>query len=130
MRKLAILIALFVLVSIAISGCLSSSKPSTDLQEPRENSEGGLSMTVTYLPDITDASAFEINVMTHSNYNDDFENSSYLRDSSGKIYKPISYEGSTGHHASGVLKFQKIESNSFELVFQDVGSVKERVFKW
>ncbi len=130
MRKSAILIALFVLFSIAISGCLSSSKPSTDLLEPRENSEGGLSMTITYLPDITDASAFEINVMTHSNYNDDFENSSYLQDSSGKIYKPISYEGSTGHHASGVLKFQKIESKSFELVFQDVGSVKERVFKW
>lgn len=130
MRISAILIGLFVLVTIAISGCLSSSKSPADLLEPRENSEGGLSMTVTYLPDITDATAFEIKVTTHSNYNDDFENISYLRDSNGKTYQPSSYEGSRGHHASGVLKFPKIESRSFELVILDLGGVKERVFKW
>lgn len=130
MRISTILIALLVLITIAISGCLSSDKPPADLLEPRENSEGGLTMTVTYLPDITDATAFEIKVTTHSNYNDDFENISYLWDSSGKTYQPISYEGSRGYHASGVLKFPKIESKTFELVIRDVGGVKERVFKW
>ncbi len=129
MKISAILVALIV-VSIVISGCLSTSKPPADLLEPRINSEGGLSMTVTYLPDVTDAMAFEIKVTTHSDYNDDFENSSYLQDPNGKTYNPISYEGSRGHHASGILKFPKIDSKSFELVFRDVGSVKERVFKW
>ncbi len=96
MRISAILIALFVLVPIAISGCLSSSKPPADLQEPRENSEGGLTMTVTYLPDITDATAFEIKVTTHSNYTDDFENSSYLQDSSGKTYNRFHTKAAPG----------------------------------
>ncbi|MCX9025127.1 MAG: hypothetical protein OIN85_03410 [Candidatus Methanoperedens sp.] len=63
-------------------------------------------------------------------YNDDFKNNSYLRDSGGKTFQPLSYVGSGGHHASGTLRFPKTESKSFELVIRDVAGVNERVFKW
>ena len=125
------IITLFVLMAVAISGCLSGGeKPPTDLLEPRENSEAGVQITATYLPDITDATAFEIKVTAHMDYNDDFKNNSYLRDSSGKIYQPLSYEGAGGHHASGTLRFPKIESRTFELVIKDIAGVNERIFKW
>lgn len=131
MRISSIIIALLILMVVTISGCLSESeKPPADLLEPRENSEAGIKITVTYLPDISDATAFDIAVTAHKNYNDDFRNNSYLRDPGGKTYKPISYEGEGGHHATGTLRFQKIESKRFELVIQDVADVKERIFKW
>lgn len=131
MRISVIIIALSVLITVAIGGCLSGDeKPPADLLEPRENSDAGVTISATYLPDITDATAFEIKVTAHKDYNDDFKDSSYLRDSSGKTYPALSYEGEGGHHASGTLRFPKIESKRFELVIQDVAGVKERVFKW
>ncbi len=131
MRISGIIIALSILVAVAISGCLSGDdKPPADLLEPRENSEADVKISVTYLPDITDATAFEIKVTAHKDYDDDFKKNSYLRDSSGKTYQPLSYEGEGGHHASGTLRFPKIESKRFELVIQDVAGVKERIFKW
>jgi len=131
MRISEIIIVFFILAAVGISGCLSGGeKPSADLLEPRENSEAGVKISVNYLPDITDATAFEIKVTAHSNYNDDFKKNSYLRDSSGKTYQAISYEGEGGHHANGILRFPVIESKTFELVIQDVAGVKERVFKW
>ena len=119
-----------VLVAVVVSGCLSGINPPEDLLEPRENSEAGIKITVTYLPDITNATAFEIKVTAHKDYNDEFDKISYLRDSSGRTYQPISYEGEGGHHASGILRFPKIESKRFELVIKDIAGVEERVFKW
>ena len=130
MKIKLVVIALFVLVTTALSGCLSGDKPAADMLEPRENSDAGIKISLTYLPDITNATAFDIKVTAHMNYNDEFEKTSYLRDSSGKTYQPISYEGERGHHATGTLRFPKIESKSFEVVIQDVGGVKERIFKW
>jgi hypothetical protein len=126
-RIYAILAVLFILV--AFSGCISSDKPK-DILEPRENSEAGIKISAAYLPDITDATSFDIRVTAHMDYNDEFENNSYLRDSGGKIYLPLSYEGSRGHHASGILKFPKVDSKRFELVIKDIAGVKERVFRW
>jgi hypothetical protein len=131
MRIFGIMIALSILTAVAISGCISGgNNPPADLLEPRENSDAGVQITATYLPDITDATAFEIKVTAHKDYNDDFKNNSYLRDSSGKTYQPLSYEGEGGHHASGILRFPKIESKRFELVIKEVAGVNERVFKW
>lgn len=131
MKISGIIIALSVLITVAIGGCLSGGEePPADLLEPRENSEAGATISATYLPDITDATAFEIEVTTHSDYNDDFKKNSYLRDYSGKTYQALSYEGEGGHHASGILRFPKIESKRFELVIQDIADVKERIFKW
>lgn len=131
MRISVIIILFFILFATAISGCLSASdKLPADPLEPRENSEAGVKITVNYLPDIVEATAFELKVTAHQNYNDDFLNNSYLQDSGGNTYKPVSYEGGTGHHAVGTLKFPKIESKKFELVIMNVSGVKERVFKW
>ncbi len=131
MRISGIIIVLSILTAITISGCISGGEKSpADLLEPRENSEAGVQIKVTYLPDFTDATAFEIMVTAHKDYNDDFKNTSYLRDSSGKTYQPLSYEGEGGHHASGTLRFPKIESKRFDLVIKDVAGVNERVFKW
>ena len=127
--KITTVLILLILLS-ALSGCLSSDKSELDILEPRENSEAGIKITVTYVPDIIDATAFDIKVTSHMDYNDAFADISYLRDSKGTTYKPLSYEGSGGHHASGILRFAKIEGNKFELVIQDVAGVKERVFKW
>ncbi|VVB94929.1 Uncharacterised protein [uncultured archaeon] len=131
MRISGIIITLSILIAAGISGCISGGdKPPVGLLEPRENSEAGIKIIATYLPDINDATAFEIKVTAHKDYNDDFKNNSYLRDSSGKTYQPLSYEGEGGHHASGTLRFPKIESKGFELVIKDVAGVKERIFKW
>jgi hypothetical protein len=131
MRKSIIIIALLLLTAITLIVYLSGSeKPNADLLGPRENTEAGIKIIVTYLPDITDATAFDIKVTSHMDYNDDFRNNSILRDPGGKIYKPISYEGSGGHHASGTLLFPKIESKKFEVVIQDVADIKERIFTW
>ncbi len=131
MRISGIIITLSILTAVAISGCISGDeKPPADLLEPKENSEAGVQITATYLPDIADATAFEIKVTAHKDYNDDFVNNSYLRDSGGKTYQPLSYEGAGGHHASGTLRFPKIDGKKFELVIKDVAGVNERVFKW
>ncbi len=131
MRIYGIIIAVLILAAVAASGCLSGGEnPPSDVQEPRVNSEGNVEISATYLPDITDATAFEIQVTAHMNYNDDFANNSILRDPGGKTYRALSYEGERGHHAKGVLRFPKIESKRFELVINDVAGVNERVFKW
>ncbi len=131
MKISGLILTLSVLIAVGFSGCISGGdNPPADLLEPRVNSEAGVQIKVTYLPDITDATAFDIKVTAHKDYNDDFENNSYLRDPSGKTFQPQSYEGEGGHHASGTLRFPKIESKRFELVIKDVAEVNERVFKW
>jgi len=131
MRLCSIIIALSIMTVLTMSGCLSENEKLTaDILEPRENSEAGIKITVTYLPDISDVTAFDIKVTSHIDYNDDFKNNSFLRDPDGKTYKPISFEGEGGHHASGTLRFPKIESKRFELVIQDIAGVKERIFTW
>ncbi len=112
--KITTVLILLILLS-ALSGCLSSDQPQADILKARENSEAGIKITVTYLPDIIDATAFDIKVTAHTDYNDAFANISYLRDSSGNTYKPLSYEGSRGHHASGILRLRKFRTTGLNL---------------
>lgn len=137
MKKIIIVAtAGLILLAAVASGCLNTSgntteEESVDYSTPKTNSDEGITITVTYLPEITDSTAFDIKVTAHKDYNDEFSEISYLKDpSNGKIYQPLSYEGSGGHHAKGVLKFPKIESKRFELVIRDVAGVKERIYKW
>jgi hypothetical protein len=124
-----------ILLTALTAGCLKTSdndieEETIDYSTPRTNTEAGINIAITYLPEITDATAFDIKVTAHKDYNDNFKENSYLKDSNGKIYKPLSYEGTTGHHASGTLKFPKIEGKRFKLVIQNVAGVQERVFEW
>ncbi|MFA4936326.1 MAG: hypothetical protein WC568_10875 [Candidatus Methanoperedens sp.] len=141
MRISGIIIAFLILITLAFSGCLTSSEPETEKTatvektdaagspEARENSEAGVTITATYLGN----NAFEIILDTHSGSLDyEMAKISSVRDSKGNIIKPESWDGGTGgHHFEGTLKFPKFDdSKGFELVIQDVAGVKERVLKW
>lgn len=141
MRISGIIIVLFVLITIAASGCLSDSEPpdekpapvdktaTADPAQQRENSEAGVTITAVYL----DSNAFDIKMDTHSGSLDyEMAKISYIRDSYGNIIKPEAWNGGIGgHHFSGTLKFPKFDDRSgFELVIQDVAGVKERVLEW
>lgn len=136
MKLKVIIIALSILISTAISGCLSGSEqtpeqtaPPADLSGQKENSEAGVTITAVYLGD----SAFEISLDTHSGSLDyEMDKISYIRDGKGNIIKPEAWDGGIGgHHFSGTLTFSKFDdSKGFELVIQDVAEVKERVIKW
>ena len=78
---------------------------------------------------------FEITLVTHSGSIDaDLGAVSELVDDNGKLYKPVSWEGSPpgGHHRNGMLKFNSIspKPKSIELKITDIGGVSERNFKW
>lgn len=136
MKLKVIIIALLILISTAISGCLSGSEqtpeqtaPPADLSEQKENSEAGVTITAVYLGN----NAFEIKMDTHSGSLDyEMAKISYIRDGKGNIVKPEKWDGGIGgHHFSGTLTFPKFDdSRGFELVIQDVAEVKERVLKW
>lgn len=136
MKLKVIIIALLILISTAISGCLSGSEqtpeqtaPPADSSEQKENSEAGITIIAVYLGN----NAFEIKMDTHSGSLDyEMAKISYIRDSYGNIIKPEAWDGGIGgHHFEGALKFPKFDDSAgFELVIQDVAGVKERVLKW
>ena len=151
MRPKFMIISAGLLLMIALlSGCLGTSEGSyevknvenTDNTETTENvenadystqqtnSDAGISIGVSYMPEVTDETAFEIQVMAHKDYNDDFRNNSFLRDANGKTYTALSYKGTAGHHAKGILRFPKMEIKNVELVITDVAGIDERVYKW
>ncbi len=146
MRISGIIIALLILITAAVSGCLSgkesqTEKPDTavptssdktsaaDSSETRENSEAGVTITAVYLGN----NAFDVKLDTHSGSLDyEMAKISYVRDSKGNIIKPDSWDGGIGgHHLEGTLKFPQFNDRAgFELVIQDVAGIKERVLKW
>ncbi len=141
MRISGIIIALLVLITVAVSGCLSGDEPPgekqvagdrtdiIDTSEQRENSEAGVTIIAVYLGD----NAFNIKLDTHSGSLDyEMDKVAFIRDSKGNIIKPEVWDGGIGgHHFSGTLKFPEFDDSAgFELVIQDVAGVKERVFRW
>ena len=139
MRISGIIIALLILISAAVSGCLSGSQTEksvapaspdkTDSSDTRENSEAGVTITAVYLGN----NEFDIKLDTHSGSLDyELAKISYIHDSKGNIIKPESWDGGIGgHHFEGILKFPKFDDSAgFELVIQDVAGVKERGLKW
>jgi hypothetical protein len=147
MRLLGIIIiALLILTTAAVSGCLSgkelqTEKPAaavppssgktsaTNSSETRVNSEAGVTITAVYLGN----NGFDIKLDTHSGSLDyEMAKISYIRDSYGNIIKPESWDGGIGgHHFEGILKFPKFDDSAgFELVIQKVARVEERVLKW
>ncbi|MDO8726838.1 MAG: hypothetical protein Q7J35_12285 [Candidatus Methanoperedens sp.] len=146
MRISGIIIALLILITAAVSGCLSGKEPqtekpvtavptssdktsATDSSETRENSEAGVTIIAVYLGN----NGFDIKLDTHSGSLDyEMAKISYIRDSKANIIKPESWDGGIGgHHFEGILKFPEFDDSAgFELVIQDVAGVKERVLKW
>lgn len=145
MRISGVIIAFLILITAAASGCLSSKESQTeqsdiavpassdtsaaDSAQTRENSESGVTIIATYLGN----NAFDVKLDTHSGSLDyEIAKISYIRDSKGNNIKPESWDGAIGgHHLEGNLKFPQFDDGTgFELVFQDVAGVKERVLKW
>ncbi|MFZ3169634.1 MAG: hypothetical protein WA130_18625 [Candidatus Methanoperedens sp.] len=147
MRASGIIIVLLILITAAVSGCLSGNKSQTektttvvptstgdrtsgsDSLEKKVNSEAGVTITAVYLG----SNAFDVKLDTHSGSLDyEMAKLSYIRDSKGNIIKPESWDGGIGgHHFEGILKFPEFDDSvGFELVIQDVAGVKERVLKW
>jgi hypothetical protein len=137
MRISGIIIALFILIIAAVSGCLSGKEPqtenpaptSTDTSDNRVNSEAGVTITAVNLGN----NSFNMKLDTHSGSLDyEMARISYIRDSKGNMIKPESWNGGIGgHHFGGTLKFPKFNNSAgFKLVIQDVAGVKERVLKW
>lgn len=56
----------------------------------------------------------------------------FLRDDRGNEYPARDWRAlsDSSHHRSGVVRFQKVEGNAFELVIKGVAGVGERVFRW
>ena len=78
---------------------------------------------------------FEIRMNTHSgDLSQDLVAVCSLKDSSGREYRPTSWDGSPpgGHHRSGVLEFPELgdAARSITLVIREVANVPERVFNW
>ena len=78
---------------------------------------------------------FEIRMNTHSgDLSQDLLAVCTLKDSSGREYRPINWDGSPpgGHHRSGVLEFSELAegAESITLVIREVANVPERVFNW
>ena len=137
MRIYGIIAALLILISAAISGCLSqpqNEKPITPDRNATETSERKASEAgVTIAAEYFSNNSFAISVDTHSGSLDyKMDEVSFIRDGNGNIIKPMKWDGGFGgHHFKGILTFPKFDDNaSFELVIQDVAGVKERVLKW
>lgn len=137
MRIYGIIVALLILTTAAISGCLSqpqTEKPVTPDKTAAETSErkvseAGVTIAAVYFSN----NSFAISLDTHSGSLDyKMDEVSYIRDSKGNIIKPMKWDGGFGgHHLEGTLSFPKFDDSAgFELVIQNVAGVKERVLKW
>jgi hypothetical protein len=99
-----------------------------------KTSEGLVTVEVTPLNIFSDSnSKFEIRFTTHSgDVNYDLVKIATLKDSNGKEYRPLSWEGKMGgHHVEGVLSFPKIntKTNSITLIIPNIDK-KDRIFTW
>ncbi|HIH43766.1 MAG TPA: hypothetical protein HA257_01370 [Candidatus Methanoperedenaceae archaeon] len=111
----------------------SNEERAIDFSSPRENLEGGVRITITPI-NVTDILTLEVSLNTHSvdldRYN--LTELAYLKDGSGNVYKPLSWESDGGgHHISGILKFSSLNyTQGFEIVIENIAGIKERNFTW
>lgn len=105
--------------------------------EPQLSNENAVMVEVTplNLPGGRPTLDFEVAFNTHSvDLGFDPAAISVLRDDQGREYPAIAWDGvgPGGHHRSGVLHFEPLESvpQFVELVIHDVAGVPERVFHW
>lgn len=113
-----------------------------ELAAPRENSEGMVTVGITFLnptsSQYTDSLAFQVSMNTHSVNLDSYDpiEIAYIKTSSGQVIKPTSWDeadGSGGHHRRGLLIFpmnSELEMGGFEIVVEGIAGIDQRIFSW
>lgn len=134
--KNKIILGVFLAVGVFLSVYFLNQKPKTfqpSQLETKTSQEAEVSIAVTpYLSE--EKWSFEIVLNTHSiELNENLAERAFLKDESGREYKPIEWQGGIGgHHLSGALVFSPLKErlNKLKLVMNDVYGVKERIFEW
>jgi hypothetical protein len=123
-----VIVLLAAMIVILTAGYALTRQTSQDLSQPRQNLDGGVTVTATYMGNNT----FSVKLDTHSGSLADLGNVSYVQDSKGIVYRPVSWSGGAGgHHLGGALTFPKFDdTGDFKLVVNDIGGMKERVLEW
>jgi hypothetical protein len=127
----AVIMASFVILPVAFLNMDVSQIPSVSATlSTLSDTQNRVTVEVT--PEISDNSvSFDVSLNTHSvDLNFDLAEVSYL-EAGGKIYYPSLWEGSPpgGHHRSGTLYFDNVNSKEFSLTIKNVGGI-DRVFIW
>ncbi|MFH0941986.1 MAG: hypothetical protein V1823_03055 [Chloroflexota bacterium] len=103
------------------------------------SSGGGVTIEVEWLGFSDGSLVLGVTMDTHSGSLDqyDLRDLAILRDSSGKEYRPGSWDAPPGgHHRKGVLTFPISGPSNpgtakyFELILRDIAGVEERDLKW
>ena len=140
------LLIFIVLAVVGLTAACSVGSGQTESAQPQaavstfatqSNSEKAVTVEVTPL-NLANGNAtldFEVTFNTHSVALDfDPAASSVLRDSTGREYLALAWEGDPpgGHHRQGTLRFTAPNqlTGFVEVVVQDVAGVPERVFRW
>lgn len=115
----------------------SSAPTATTSGQVRSNGEGAVTVDIEWLGVQNGSAVFNVSMDTHSVNLDqyDLKEMTVLRDSSGKTYRPTSWDSQAGgHHRAGTLTFATDsvtgKTGYFELIVRDIASVKERAFRW
>lgn len=109
-------------------------KISENKLETKSDEQGPVTVKVT--PRLADKEwRFDVVLDTHSgDLDQDLLAVVDLADDRGVVYKPASWEGPGpgGHHRSGMLIFNTINSNSSFIVIyiKNIGGISERSFRW
>ncbi|HKZ39853.1 MAG TPA: hypothetical protein VJ044_02770 [Candidatus Hodarchaeales archaeon] len=129
--KYIIFVSSVIILSIAgviITG-LPLFQPSTDEQPSQSDSQGSVTVTVSYLGSYR----FKVTLDTHSGSLDyDLTSSAFVRDKSTSVTNPVAWDGGTGgHHLTGNLTFQQFDDlGNFSLIMTNIGGIEERIFNW
>ena len=140
------LLIFIVLAVVGLTAACSAGSGQTGSAQPQaavstfaaqSNNEKAVTVEVTPL-DLANRGAtldFEVAFNTHSVALDfDPAAISVLRDSTGREYPALAWEGDTpgGHHRQGTLRFTAPNpvTGFVDVVVRDVAGVPERVFRW
>lgn len=135
---------------LSVAGSGNSNVTDSGNTNPTQTNEGGsVTILVTHItPDLLRAQGregdialyqlnlyhvFEVAMDTHSVELSDYDLAqlAVLKDGSGNAHLPVSWTPSgSGHHVSGVLKFENFQTDKLTLTLRNVAEVEERVFSW
>lgn len=155
--RILVLTVLAAVLLVLVAGCssrfepqradgasLPSPSPGSSSHEPanllvQSNSEGQVTIEVTWIRDGDGLIVFDVAMNTHEVDLDNYDLGELvvLRDDEGKEFTPVSWEsGPGGHHRQGILSFPLPDSLSqgkakyIEMIIRDIAGIDERVLRW